>query len=67
MEKILEKAFAAYKRECKRVAFRYGIDVNISMQIPSESESSIGRKYVYLRNCNGLIAKYNIKENCIQN
>ena len=28
---------------------------------PSESLSTIGRKYVYLNNCNGLIAKYNMQ------
>ena len=29
---------------------------------PSEFESEIGRKYVYLRNINGLLAKYDIKK-----
>lgn len=28
---------------------------------PSEALSTIGRKYVYLNNCNGLIAKYNMQ------
>lgn len=30
-------------------------------QTPSYSSSEVGRKYVYLRNCNGDIALYNIK------
>lgn len=30
-------------------------------QQPSESDSIIGWKYVHLRNCNGEIARYNIK------
>lgn len=53
MTDTLEKAIGAYFRKSKREGLNY-------MQ-PSKYLSYVGRKYIYLNNCNGLLAKYNIK------
>lgn len=61
----LQQALEAYYEVC-----RYGMPVKDSKgnvcsmlvyQQPSRTASIIGRKYVYLRNCNGDIARYTIK------
>ncbi len=53
MTDSLEKAIIAYFKKSKREGF-------IFMQ-PSKDLSIVGRKYIYLNNCNGLLAKYNIQ------
>jgi len=62
---ILDQALDAYREVCLR-----GIPVNdrkgniypiLSYQRPSVRLSKVGWKYVHLRNCNGDIARYNIK------
>ena len=58
-------AIQAYKRVCDKCTTVYDRKGNayslLVYQAPSYSSSIIGRKYVYLRNCNGEIARYNIK------
>ena len=65
MTNIFEEAFNAYKMVCDNgtpVTDNKGNVYNmLSFQYPSESLSVVGRKYVYLRNCNGAIARYVIK------
>jgi len=62
---ILLKAMKAYYRVCTKHITVYDSKGNaypiLSWIAPSWSGSEVGRKYVYLRNCNGLIARYNIK------
>lgn len=62
---LLQQAIEAYYEVC-----RYGMPVKdskgnvysmLAYQQPSRTASVIGRKYVYLRNCNGDIARFNIK------
>ena len=61
----LEQAINAWNEVCRRGIPVKDLKGNVySMlvyQQPSMSDSIIGRKYVHLRNCNGLIARYNIK------
>ena len=58
-------AYKAYENVCKNrtpVKDAKGcIYPMIGFSYPSESLSKVGRKYVYLCNCNGMLAKYNIK------
>ena len=66
MEKdFLLMAIQAYKKVCDKHVTVYDRKGNaiplLLYQDPSYSSSIIGRKYVYLRNCNGEIARYNIK------
>ena len=62
---IIIEAMQAYKKVCDEhitVYNRQGTAFPLlSYQAPSYSSSEVGRKYVYLRNCNGDIARYNIK------
>ena len=62
-------AMQAYKKVCDEHITVYNHQGTsfpfLSYQIPSYSSSEIGRKYVYLRNCNGDIARYNIKTRTI--
>ena len=67
---IMEKdtvllAIQAYKEVCDNHATVYnrkGKAIQpLVYQAPSYSSSIIGRKYVYLCNCNGELARYNIK------
>ncbi len=53
MNNTIEKALDAYFRKAKREGI-------IFMQ-PSAGLSKVGRKYIYLNNCNGLLAKYNMQ------
>lgn len=53
-KKVCDEHITVYNRQ--RTAFPF-----LSYQSPSYSSSEIGRKYVYLRNCTGEIARYNIK------
>ena len=62
---ILYQAIEAYQCVCQ-----FGITVydrkgnayyGLLYQRPSWSDSTVGRKYVHLRNCNGEIARYSIK------
>lgn len=66
MEKyFFNLAIEAYYKVCKNGTPVYNSKREMfSMlvyQQPSSSLSSVGRKYVHLRNCNGKIARYNIK------
>ena len=58
-------AIQAYKEVCDNHATVYNRKGNaiqpLVYQAPSYSSSIIGRKYVYLYNCNGELARYNIK------
>ena len=62
---ILFQAIEAYYETCHSgmpVKDRKGnVYLMLVYQQPSMSCCIIGRKYVYLRNCNGDIARYNIK------
>lgn len=62
---LVLKAMEAYKKVCDEhitVYNRQGTAFpSIIYQAPSWYASEVGRKYVYLRNCNGDIARYNIK------
>ena len=68
-EELFDQALEAYKKVCdkhitvynrQRTAFHL-----LCYQAPSWYASEVGRKYVYLRNCNGDIARYNIKTKTI--
>ena len=58
-------AIDAYQEVCLRgipVKDRKGnVYSGLLYQRPSVSLSKVGWKYVHLRNCNGVIARYNIK------
>ena len=62
---ILDQALDAYLEVCLRgipVKDRKGnVYSMLSYQRPSVRLSKVGWKYVHLRNCNGDIARYNIK------
>lgn len=62
-------AMQAYKKVCDEHITVFDRKGNaypcLSYQVPSYSSSEVGRKYVYLRNCNGDIARYNIKTRTI--
>ena len=66
---LVLKAMEAYKKVCDEhitVYNRQGTAFpSIIYQAPSWYASEVGRKYVYLRNCNGDIARYNIKTKTI--
>ena len=64
--KILLNAMLAYKRVCDKHITVYdqkgnAFPYSLSFVAPSWDGSIVGRKYVYLRNCNGEIARYVIK------
>lgn len=54
---VFETAVETYLRYCKRNCFIY--------QQPDATLSRVGRKYVWLENINGPLAKYDIKKQCI--
>ena len=62
---MIIRAMEVYKRVCDEhtpVYNRKGIAIPLlCYQVPSWYSSDVGRKYVYLRNCNGFIARYNIE------
>ncbi|MBO4565569.1 MAG: hypothetical protein J5720_09050 [Bacteroidaceae bacterium] len=62
---IIIKAMQAYKNVCKKRLTVYNRKGEafplLYYQEPSYNSSIIGRKYVCLRNCNGDLARYNIK------
>lgn len=62
---IIIEAMQAYEKVCKQHITVYNHQGTafpfLSYQAPSYSSSEVGRKYVYLRNCNGDIARYNIE------
>ena len=62
---IIIRAIETYKKVCDKhttVYNRQGTAISLlSYQAPSWYLSDVGRKYVYLRNCNGFIARYNIE------
>lgn len=62
---IITKAMEAYKKVCDEhttVYNRKGTEIPFLLyQAPSWYLSEAKRKYVYLRNCNGFIARYNLK------
>ncbi|MDR2005320.1 MAG: hypothetical protein LBQ74_20040 [Prevotella sp.] len=53
MDNLLDEAIMAYNDYCE--------DNGIIFQQPCKYSSETGRKYVYLNNTNGLLAKYDIK------
>lgn len=55
-EELIEKAYDAYFKEVDKITFGMG-----SANQPSRRDTVVGRKYVYLYNINGLLAKYVIK------
>ena len=65
-DELLLKAMRAYKRVCDKhitVYDRKGNAYPFPFYVaPSWYSCEVGRKYVYLRNCNGLIARYDIKK-----
>ena len=64
MRDLFIEAVRAYAKACKYgtpILFHDGEYRSLTYCEPSETTTEIGRKYVYLRNCNGLLAKYNIK------
>jgi hypothetical protein len=62
---ILDLALDVYREVCLRGIPVYDREGNmypmLSYQRPSVRLSKVGWKYVHLRNCNGDIARYNIK------
>ena len=64
-ENVLDLAIGAWYKVCKKGTPVYNKDGNkysvLVYQQPKMSSCTIGRKYVYLRNCNGELARYNIK------
>lgn len=66
---ILYQAIEAYYYVCKFAITVYDRKGNaysgLLYQQPSRSDSTVGRKYVHLRNCRGEIARYNIKTGTI--
>lgn len=61
----LDLAIEAYYNVCKKGTPVYDKDgrmySGLIYQQPAVSSCTVGRKYVYLRNCNGEIARYVIK------
>ena len=62
---LYSQALEAYKYVCDNHITVYDKDGNaydtLCYCVPSYSLSKVGWKYVHLRNCNGEIARYNIK------
>lgn len=62
---LIAKAIESYKKVCDEhttVYNRKGTEIPFLLyQAPSWYLSEAKRKYVYLRNCNGDIARYNLK------
>lgn len=58
-------AMQAYKKACDEHVTVYDRKGNsypmLAYCVPSYRLSKVGRMYVHLRNCNGEIARYNIK------
>ena len=65
LNEVLLEAIQAYQVVCKKGTPVYDKDGNmysgLLYQQPAWSSCEVGRKYVHLRNCNGEIARYNIK------
>ena len=64
MRDLFIEAVRAYAKACKNgtpILFPDGEYRSLTYCEPSEASTEIVRKYVYLRNSNGLLAKYNIK------
>ena len=61
----LDQAIEAWFKVCKNGTPVYDKDGReyswLVYQQPARSSCTVGRKYVYLRNCNGELARYNIK------
>lgn len=65
MKDLFMEAVRAYARVCKNgtpIMCPNGEYRSLSYCEPSESLSEVGRKYVYLYNCNGRLVRYNIKK-----
>lgn len=62
---LFSQALEAYKYVCDNHITVYDRKGNeypmLAYCVPSYRLSKVGRKYVYLRNCNGDIARYTIK------
>ena len=62
---LLNQAFNAYYNVCKNCTPVMDKDgrkyYGLIYQQPAVSSCTIGRKYVYLRNCNGELARYVIR------
>ena len=62
---LLQLAIEAYYNVCKKGRPVYDKDGRMYScmiyQQPARSNCTVGRKYVYLRNCNGDLARYVIK------
>ena len=62
---LFSQALEAYKFVCDNHITVYDRKGNsypmLVYYVPSYSLSKVGRMYVHLRNCNGDIARYNIK------
>lgn len=64
MRDLFSEAVRAYAKACKNgtpILFPNGKYHSLAYSMPSETRSEIGRKYVYLNNCNGTLARYVIK------
>ena len=66
---LIDLAIHAYYKMCKIGTPFYGKDgrmySGLIYQQPARSSCKVGRKYVYLRNCNGELARYVIKTGVI--
>ena len=66
---LIIQAIEAYFNVCKDCTPVFNKDgqliSGLIYQQPALSDCTVGRKYVYLRNCNGEIARYNIKTETI--
>ncbi len=62
---LFNQAIKAYYEVCRHGMLvkdqKGNVYSNLLYQQPSITESKVGWKYVHLRNCNGDIARYNIK------
>lgn len=64
MKDLVSEAIRAYQKVCKNgtpILFPNGEYHPLLYCAPSESSTVIGRKYVYLYNGNGMVARYVIK------
>jgi len=53
----MKVALSAYSRKSARMEKETGMYLDFL----SESNSEVDRKYVYIRNCNGLLGKWNFR------
>ena len=62
---LLDQAISAWYEVCKNGTPVYDKEGNMYAGLmyiqPARSSCIVGLKYVYLRNCNGELARYNIK------